>query len=76
MSIGTKGMMAAGKTLALTAIDLFLEPAVLEAARKDFEKRRGATGYSSRIPPGAKPPLNYRALGTTPAAGGPGGAQD
>ena len=68
MSIGTKGMLVAGKTLALTALDLFLDPATIVAAKKDFAKRRGSTGYSSRVPEGAKPPLNYRDLGTTKQA--------
>lgn len=65
MSIGSKGMMIAAKTLALTAADLFNDPATLAAAKKDFEKRRGSRGYSSRVPMDAKPPLNYRDLGTT-----------
>lgn len=69
MSIATKGMMVAGKTLALTALDLFLDPATIVAAKKDFEKRRGSTAYSSRVPAGAKPPLNYRDLGTTKEPG-------
>jgi len=73
MSIGTKGMMVAGKTLALTAIDLFLDPATLAAARKDFDKRRGTNGYNSRIPAGGKPPLNYRDLGTAPGGNSSGG---
>lgn len=65
MSIGTKGMMIAGKTLALSALDLFHDPAAIAAAKKDFEKRRGATPYSSRVPADAKPPLRYRDLGAT-----------
>lgn len=64
MSIGTKGMMVAGKTLALTAIDLFLDPATIAAAKADFVKRKGSTVYSSRVPNGSKPPLNYRDLST------------
>lgn len=65
MSIGTKGMMIAGKTLALTAIDLFHDPKTVAAAKQDFAKRKGSIVYSSRVPEGAKPPLNYRDLGTT-----------
>ena len=65
MTIGTKGMMVAGKTLALTAIDLFLDPKTVAAAKADFAKRKGSTVYSSRVPEGSKPPLNYRDFGTT-----------
>jgi aminobenzoyl-glutamate utilization protein B len=69
MSIGTKGMLVAAKTLALTAADLFNDPATIAAAKQDFAKRRGARAYSSRVPAGAKPPLNYRELGASPKSG-------
>ncbi len=59
-SIGRKGMVLAAKTLVLTAIDLFEDPALLPAARKDFDKRRAGHTYQSRVPADAKPPLNYR----------------
>jgi aminobenzoyl-glutamate utilization protein B len=65
MSIGSKGMMIAGKTLALSAIDLFHDPATLAAAKQDFAKRKGSVQYSSRVPQGAKPPLNYRDLASS-----------
>jgi aminobenzoyl-glutamate utilization protein B len=60
MSIGRKGMLVAAKTLALTAMDLFTDPAELKAARESFEQRRAGHTYESRIPPDHKPPLNYR----------------
>jgi aminobenzoyl-glutamate utilization protein B len=60
MSIGRKGMLAAAKTLALSAVDLFTDPAELKAARASFEKRRAGHEYQSRIPAEHKPPLNYR----------------
>jgi aminobenzoyl-glutamate utilization protein B len=60
MSIGRKGMVVAAKTLALTALDLVTDPKQVELARAAFEKRRGGVVYRSRIPEGAKPPLNYR----------------
>lgn len=59
-SIGRKGMVVAAKTLALTALDLLLQPAELAAARDSFEKRRKGKEYRSRLPAGQKPPLNYR----------------
>ncbi len=60
MSIGRKGMLVAAKTLALTGLDLFTDPAQLKAARASFEQRRAGYEYRSRIPADHKPPLNYR----------------
>ena len=60
MSIGRKGMLVAAKTLALSAVDLFTDPAQLKAARASFEQRRAGYEYRSRIPADHKPPLNYR----------------
>jgi aminobenzoyl-glutamate utilization protein B len=59
-SIGRKGMVIAAKTLALTALDLLSDPQHIAAARASFEKRRAGHVYRSRVPPGQKPPLNYR----------------
>jgi aminobenzoyl-glutamate utilization protein B len=60
MSIGRKGMLVAAKTLALTAMDLFTNPAELKAARASFDQRRAGHEYQSRVPADHKPPLNYR----------------
>jgi aminobenzoyl-glutamate utilization protein B len=57
--IGTKGMLVAAKTLALTAVDLLQDPAHLEKARAEFDRRRGAFRYAPRIGD-RKPPLDYR----------------
>ena len=59
-SIGRQGMVLAAKTLTLMAINLYETPAQLEAARKDFDKRRAGHAYRSRLPQDAKPPLTYR----------------
>ena len=59
MSIGSKGMMVAAKTMALTAIELFGNPAHLPRARAEFEKRLGGFVYKSRVGD-RKPPLDYR----------------
>jgi aminobenzoyl-glutamate utilization protein B len=59
-SIGRKGMMAAAKVLALTAIDLVTDPKLIDAAKASFEKRRAGFTYRSRLPADAKPPLTYR----------------
>jgi aminobenzoyl-glutamate utilization protein B len=60
MSIGRKGMMVAAKTLALSAIDLFLDPKLVTAAKADFKKRVGPGVYRSLIPAEQKPNPNYR----------------
>jgi aminobenzoyl-glutamate utilization protein B len=59
-SIGRKGMINAAKVLALSTLDLMDSPAQLEAARKAFDQARDGKEYRSRLPAGAKPPLNYR----------------
>ena len=58
-TIGTKGMLVAAKAMALTAADLFLDPARLQAARADFDRRRAGVTYSPRIGDRA-PALDYR----------------
>jgi aminobenzoyl-glutamate utilization protein B len=57
--IGTKAMMVAARTLALTGADLFTDPRHLEAARADFERRRAGVSYESRVGD-RPPPLDYR----------------
>jgi aminobenzoyl-glutamate utilization protein B len=61
-SIGTKGMMVAAKTMALTAIDLFSDPTHIQKARAEFDKRRAGFVYKSRLDR-AKPALDYRKTG-------------
>ena len=57
--IGTKGMMAAAKTMALTAIDLFTTPALIEKAKQEFAKDKGDYQYKPLLGD-IKPALNYR----------------
>ncbi len=59
-SIGNKGMMMAAKTMALSIIDVFSNPATIDAAWKELKKRTGENfKYESLI--GTRPPaLNYR----------------
>ena len=60
MSIGWKGMQNAAKILALTAIDLYEDPAKIAAARAEWESRK-PKGYEYRALLGdRKPPLDYR----------------
>jgi aminobenzoyl-glutamate utilization protein B len=60
MSIGQNGMVVASKALALTAIDLFSNPALVQAARADFDRKLTGKTYRSFIPAGEKPPTNHR----------------
>ena len=55
MSIGQKGMLVAAKTLALSAIELFSDPAKVSAAQAAFTKARAGREYTSLLPAGAKP---------------------
>ncbi len=59
-SIGNKGMMMAAKTMAFSIIDVFTNPATIDAAWKEFKSRTGENfNYESLI--GDRPPaLNYR----------------
>lgn len=59
MSIGSKGMLVAAKAMALTAQELFSNPAHLAAARAEFQKRLAGFRYTSRVGD-RKPPLDYR----------------
>ncbi|MEO6721584.1 MAG: amidohydrolase, partial [Ferruginibacter sp.] len=57
--IGIKGMMAAAKTMTLTAIDLFTNPLLIQKAKQEFIKDKGDYQYKALL--GDIPPvLNYR----------------
>jgi aminobenzoyl-glutamate utilization protein B len=60
-SIGTKGMINAAKTLAFTMHDLFTDAELLEAARVEFLRRRGADYIYEPLLGDRDPPLDYRA---------------
>lgn len=57
--IGTKGMLVAAKTMALTAIDLFSKPAIILKAKEEFVKGVGNYQYKPLLGD-RKPALNYR----------------
>ena len=59
-SIGSKGMILAAKTMALTAIDLFSDPLKIEAGRKEFLEKRGRDFKYEALIGDRKPALNYR----------------
>lgn len=60
MSIGQKGMMVAAKTLTLTAMDIFRNPSVTEAALAELNKRRGDGFVYEALVGDRKAPLDYR----------------
>ena len=57
--IGTKGMLVASKTMALTAIDFMLKPSIIATATEEFKKAKGDYNYKA-ILGDRKPALNYR----------------
>ncbi len=59
-SIGQQGMVVAAKAIALTALDLFTDPALVQAAKDDFEKQTAGKSYYTAIPAKQKPLINYR----------------
>lgn len=57
--IGTKGMMVAAKTMALTVIDLFTDASLINKAKEEFKNSRGDYQYKALLGD-RKPALNYR----------------
>jgi len=60
MSIGIKGMNAASKVLAGVMVDAFTKPALIAAAKKEFEAKRGNNFTYKPMLGDRKPALNYR----------------
>lgn len=58
--IGTKGMMVAAKAMTLTAIDLFMVPSNITAAKAEFDQSRGPDFKYVPLLGDRKPALNYR----------------
>jgi aminobenzoyl-glutamate utilization protein B len=58
MGIGQRGMLYAGKVMALSAVEFMQNDKVREQAKTEFKQKRAAANYISPIPPGTKPPLN------------------
>lgn len=59
-SIGTKGMMVAAKTIALTAIDIFQNTGLIDKAKQELESRRGVDFKYQALIGNRNPPLDYR----------------
>ena len=60
MSIGEKGMIVAAKTLALTAVDLFMDAELLAAATAEYRERVGPDFTYVSLVGDRDPPLDYR----------------
>ena len=58
--IGSKGMMVAAKVLALTAVDLFLQPELVAMAKAELMERRGEDFVYAPLLGDREPPLDYR----------------
>jgi len=58
MSIGHKGMLYAGKVLALGALEFMRDDELLVKAQAEFADRLQTTAFVPLIPDGVKPPFN------------------
>ncbi len=61
-SIGLKGMRATAKTIAATAIEVMMDPSVLEKSQAEFKKKTKDFTYKSAVPQYQKPrlPINKK----------------
>lgn len=59
-SIGNKGMIVAAKTLAMTAVDLLTDPALLAAAQQEHTERLPDNWSYEPLLGDREPPLDYR----------------
>ena len=59
-NIGVKGMLVATKTITLTAIDIFKDPAIITTAKQELYRRRGDDFVYNSLLGDRKPPLDYR----------------
>jgi aminobenzoyl-glutamate utilization protein B len=59
-TIGQRGMVVASKAIALTVVDLFTDPGLVQSAKADFDAEVKGKTYYSPIPAGQKPVIDYR----------------
>lgn len=59
-SIGNKGMVVAAKTLAMTAVDLFTNPDLVESAKNEHQNRLPLNWEYEPLLGDRPPPLDYR----------------
>lgn len=55
MSIGHKGLVYSSKALGLTMVDLFKNPALVQAIKDEFIERKGDAQYTPILPDGPPP---------------------
>jgi aminobenzoyl-glutamate utilization protein B len=60
ISIGEKGMIVAAKSMAMTAVDLFTQPALIATAKAEHVERVGANFVYGPLLGDRAPPLDYR----------------
>jgi aminobenzoyl-glutamate utilization protein B len=60
MGIGIKGMMLAARVLALTGVDLFESPEIIERGKDELRERRGPDWVYVPLLGDRAPPLDYR----------------
>jgi aminobenzoyl-glutamate utilization protein B len=60
MSIGMKGMINAAKVMAMTGIDLYMNPSILTKAREEFDNKRGKDFKYEALMGDRQPPLDFR----------------
>jgi aminobenzoyl-glutamate utilization protein B len=53
-----KSMLMAGKIMALSALELFEKPELIDKAKSELKERLHGEKYVCPIPPDVKPPLN------------------
>lgn len=59
MSIGHKGMTYASKAMAMTMVDLFENPDLVEKVKAEYKERKGDEVYEAIVPEGP-PPINNK----------------
>ena len=60
MSIGFKGMINAAKVMAMTGVDLFMDPSLIAKAKGEFEAKRGKDFKYESLIGDREPPLDFR----------------
>jgi len=59
MSIGHKGLVYSSKAMAMTMVDLFENPKLVESVKAEYNKRKGDEVYEAMVPKGP-PPINNK----------------
>ena len=55
MSIGHKGMIYASNAMAMTMVDLFENPKLVEKVKAEYKQRKGDAVYTAIVPDGPPP---------------------